>query len=322
MPSLIAPFGAGLIAASLWAGPADVDLPPPPPKPIDAETENDETAGQSQETQPVDPEVAAAEAKDQEFEGKLDEARAAVEAKKYLEAAGLLEAAYRLIPTRKVLLDWATAERYAERCDRAIFLYERFLDSIAKEVSAGNEQALSKAETAREGRAKCRESMEGKAASAPVLIIPPPIASKPEPKPAPTEDAGDDTPSPTVLQPDTDRRSPVDKKSQRRNDPAHAWKDPIGWSLFGTGLFALVGSGAMFAVAYTGEPDPLTSPSHSAYLDAVDRSRNLEIGGWTFVGIGSALVVSGIVRIAYVSARAKQGQPRRQATWLSGFGRF
>jgi hypothetical protein len=324
---LIALFGVGVLAVGLSTGPTAKSEPAPAPAPAASPTASpsDAPAQGADEAKPADPNAPdpAEEAKNKEFEAQMERAKKAVDAKDFEEAAAALEAAYRLSPTRQVLLDWAHAERFAEQCDRALFLYDRYLASIAEDVASGDEQAVRKDKTAREGRDECREEMEEGEAAA-MLIIPPPRTSAPKPK----EDDKASAPAPQTVAEPVDLDAEPEPAPTEHDKGLHVttWrKDPVGWSLFGAGLLSLVGSGAMFAVAYTGKPDPLTAPSHAAYLDAVDRSSRLEVGGWTFVGIGSALVLSGIIRLAFVSSREHNSRAKRKArgrAFISNWGRF
>jgi hypothetical protein len=252
---------------------------------------------------------------DQAFEAKMQWAQTAVSSGQYDEAAAALEAAYRIRPLRAVLLDWAHAERRAERCERAVFLYGRYLASVSADPPAEDAEAR-QSELAEEGRRACLDQSEQPPAELPgvVLVIRPPRSTwpapsrEPEAEPSPRRSG----PSPVVSveppRPPSNRPPPP---PPRRDD--QTWRsDPVGWSLIGTGMLSAAGAGGLFAVAHTAEPDPTVTPSHAAYLDGVRRASRLEIGGWSFVAIGSALVVAGIVRLAFVANRERQ----RRARWV------
>ncbi len=95
--------------------------------------------------------------------------------------------------------------------------------------------------------------------------------------------------------------------------PARPWhRDPAGGVLVGLGLGAIVGGSVLLGVASVTADRARDEADDADYGDGLERARAEVIGGSVVLGIGGALLVSGIVRWAVL---AKQQRRRAAITF-------
>ena len=225
-------------------------------------------------------------AEDAEYDGHLQRAEAAFSEGQFDDAAEALKAAYELSPQDDVLFNWANAERLAGRCDRAVELYDRYLGAAAEDVAQGDAVSKEYVAVAEQRRAECEEAIDAE----PTPAAEPQRTPVQDPEPIPTVDR----PPPPATQPDRAPASPW-------------WRDRIGWSLTGVGLAVAGAGGGLLGAAFSREPDPNGGGLHADYIDSVDSASRLEIAGWSLLAVGSAAIISGVVRFAVVSRRRRSG---------------
>jgi tetratricopeptide (TPR) repeat protein len=201
----------------------------------------------------------------------------------FAAASAKLEESYELEYDVETLFAWAQSERKLERCDRAIDLYKKLLDT---DLPAENKQAI--AVQVGECQAILAAQAPVEAAPPPEPVAPPPVAPRPieEPKPVTPE-----------------RRA--------------WWKDPVGGTLVGVGVVG-IGLGAVFLVQASGaDKDKLTAATYPEFeaLEAKAESRGrLGVIG---LAVGGGLVLGGVIRYAMTSG--KRNEPALTG-WLAPSG--
>ena len=183
-------------------------------------------------------------------------------------AAQAFADAYAIEPAGFLLYSWAQAERYAERCDKAITLFERFLATAPPDDEAAK---------ARKSIVECGGIPPAEAPT------PPPARLDPPDEPAP--------------------ESPPPREPPPPRPPRVGFI--VGLSVAGVG--ALTGAaGALLLANGTRLRD--TAPDAStqqAYLDQLDRGDRRQVGGIALVSVGAALLVGGVVT-AIVTSRKRR----------------
>lgn len=231
--------------------------------------------------------------RDPEAKRLFDEAQAAFETGDYGTASERLEAAYLIEPESALLYPWAQAERQLDRCESAIGLYERFLDSKPSERMA----------TAAQGNIdRCKAKLEN--ASEPAPPDPGPGADD-ETAPATTND---DFTEEEVPKPDDDGERP-------RSDKIGV---AVGATLVGVGAVGLVAGGTMLGLA-TGRARAMEdAPTNTRYLELRKQALKLHTAGIAVLAVGSALVVGGIIQLAIVGAKRRKAKKNDVAMFFDG----
>jgi tetratricopeptide (TPR) repeat protein len=203
----------------------------------------------------------------------VEEGRAHWERDEFLEAADAFERAHALDPQPDYLFARAQALRLAGRCDDAIAVYLRFLETAPPEDEV-IEAKLRMAECQQTIIAEpTAEEPEGVVATAP-----PPI-----PPPRPT--------------PEVDR--PRVQELPRR--------DKAGGALVGTGsLVAAIGVGLVIGASQiAARADDATTERD--YGNAFTRANRLSAIGISLASVGGALLLGGIVRYVVVAKQRRRG---------------
>lgn len=201
-------------------------------------------------------------------------AAAHVDAGRYAEALAVLDEAERTRPHAVFVYVRATIEERRGDCERASQLYERFLELDVPD---------SDAEDARRGIERCRGSSPAEPD--------PPVAAEPSPP-------SSETPALDPGPPD--------------GPPPRPWiTDPWGGVLAATGL---VGMGVGVGLVARSRADARASTTAATLQDFDELSRRavrLDTAGIVTLGVGSALLLAGVVRYALVATR-----PRRRPSRL------
>ncbi len=202
---------------------------------------------------------------------------------KDFEAASLeFKAAYAIEPEPFLLYSWGQAERYAGNCDRVIDLFNRYIASGPSEQDAAN---------ARERIEECGGTVGTPEAEA--------EPEAPE-KSVPVED------TPTVAEPD------------RETDRGDESRTPLvlGVVALVVGAAAAGGGAGLVLDGRRRREDARTLMSQQQFVDEVDTARSRQTLGWTLVGVGSAVVVTGAVTLGVYFAR--RSKARRAVAWRPG----
>lgn len=230
--------------------------------------------------------------RDPEARRLFDEAQAAFENGDYATASERLEAAYLIEPEPALLYPWAQAERQLDRCESAIGLYEKFLDSKPSERMA----------TAAQGNIdRCKAKLEN--ASEPAAPEPTP-GTDDETAPVATNDefTEDDEPEPT------------DGERPRSDKIGVA----VGATLLGVGAVGLIAGGTMLGLA-TGRAKAMDdATTNTRYLELRQQALKLHTAGIAVLAVGGALVVGGIVQLAIVGAKRRKAKKNDVAMFFDG----
>ncbi len=214
------------------------------------------------------------------------EAKAAFDVRDWDMASKKLEQAYLIEPKPHVLYPWAQAERSAGRCDTAIDLYQKFIDS---------EPPTRMADAARENIARCKEQE----------AAPPERVEGTDDEAPPTTEGGAEVGEGADVKPGTTEHS----------------VDPAGISLVAIGAVGLATSGALFGVAARQARLTETAQTNSTYLDMRKRAGGLRSGGIAAAAIGGALVIVGAIRLGLV-ARNRKRTASGVSAWVDGRSAF
>lgn len=207
-------------------------------------------------------------------------AAAHVEAGRYEDALAVLDRAERERPLPVFVYVRATIEERRGNCERAVALYRRFL---------GLDPSKEDARDARHGMERCGEAPPASPA-APSAASPgePAVAGSPAPRDEPV--ASDDPP------------------------PRRWYADPLADALAATGTAGMItGVGLVLG----GRAQAREAPAAATLQGFDDRSHRaivLDRAGLITLGIGSALVLGGVIRWAVVGTAAR----RRATAWSPG----
>jgi hypothetical protein len=191
------------------------------------------------------------------------------------EASEALGRAYAIYPDRDYLYMRGIIEREAGRCDVAVELFEEFLAESPPLVDV---------QAAEAELDKCRATMPA-AKAEPAAPVPAPVVAAPEPEPVAA----------------TDRRPPTHDR-----EPAQKWwRDPVGDGLFGSGLVLAATGGALLGAAAASARRADRADTAGDYRQGIASARALDAVGFTAIGVGTALVVGGIVRWVVVARRRR-----------------
>ena len=196
----------------------------------------------------------------------LVEAMDAASIADYEQALPRFEASFEREENPITLWAWAQAARASEGCRTAVPLFKRFLDFVEPGTDAH--------EVAQQAVVECAEEIS----------------------------AEDDVAQAEVTSDDTGLDLEDEGQPEDDGEPSGAWRtDALGWSLVGVGV-AGVGAGAgMLAYAGT-RPEP---DSYGDYAMQSARIERLQIAGGVVLGVGGALLIGGITRLAIVRARGE-----------------
>lgn len=207
--------------------------------------------------------------RDLDAQAAFDAAQQAFADKDYATASAQLEKAYMLEPEPELLYPWAQAERNLGRCESAIDLYEKFIDT-------GPSQKM--VDAAKQNIERCKETI---AAAEPEPEVDPEV--EPEPPP-PRVDPITDTP-------------PKDDKP--------VGKDVAGGVLVGVGGVAIVVGAALLGVARKQAKLTANVDDNDTYLVMRDKATKFNAGGIAMLVTGGVLVVAGVVRYGVLAKRKK-----------------
>lgn len=205
---------------------------------------------------------------DKEARAHFERAQGHFESEDYEAAIPELKAAYALEPNPMLLYAWAQAERLAGSCARAVGLYRRYLET---------EPATEQRQLAEANLLDCEAE------------LPPPPEPEPEPEidPLPPDDTVDDPPS--------------------TDEPTRPWhRDPTGGVLFGVGLAGAAAGGTLMGVARSQGAQAPDADVEDDYLATRARAERMNIAGIVTLGVGSALLLGGVIRYAVVASKARR----------------
>lgn len=190
-------------------------------------------------------------------------------------ASAAFSEAYAIEPTPFLLYSWAQAERYAEHCDKAISLFERFLST----APPGTEAAK-----ARKSIVECGGIPPADVPTAETTpTVPPPRLGDtvpPEPAPPPA-DVSTDSAAPRI-----NRLGLI-----------------VGVTLAAAGTFTSASGGIVLAGGRRMRSDAPGEATQQAYVDGLDRAQRRQVSGAALIGVGAALLVSGILTAVLTSRR-------------------
>lgn len=217
---------------------------------------------------PLAPVVAAPEA-------DIEAGEAAWRDERWNDASAAFAKAYARTGDPTFLYTRAQAERRAGHCALAIVLYEEFIASAP----------------APKARAAAEKNVEECRATMPVEANTTPVEPEPGPEPEAQPDGGVD--------PGQD--SPV---AEREPAPVRPWhRDPLGGALVGGGLAVAVVGGTLVGLAYRTAKRAPRESDEVRFAGELDQAHTLDRAGGVMLGIGSALIVGGVVRWVVVGRR-------------------
>jgi hypothetical protein len=193
-----------------------------------------------------------------------------------------------------ILYSWAQSERLRGHCTEAAALYERFVGEGQTPPPSYDTELLraqwsNMLANAEHQRDACRE---------------------PEPVPAP-EPVPEPEPEPTIEPEPAPATTPT---SSPATDTLPAtrpwWRDAAGWSLVATGTASLAAGATLVGVAAWQDGRAEDLPTHQGFRDAIDRAVIEQRVGLPLLGLGGALAIGGIVRLAVVARRSHRDHDR------------
>ncbi|MEM6290105.1 MAG: hypothetical protein AAGA54_02535 [Myxococcota bacterium] len=206
-------------------------------------------------------------------------AAAAGEREDYETAIRELKTAYAIEPRPIVLYAWAQAERLGGHCNRAVRLYQDFLDT----KPGGDIE-----NQARVNLLDCQ---------AEVGTTPP--APDVEGDDEPDDDtSGDDAPA------DDDTTDEGDEESPLKGE----WLAP---TLLGVGAATAIAGGVVLALGRGRVTNSVDAPTELAYDDEVESGQTMFVAGAAVMGVGGALLIGGAIRYILV---ARQGPSKQSKT--------
>jgi hypothetical protein len=252
------------------------------------------------------PAVASALPKNKEAMKHLEDGQRLYKDEKYEEAVESFKSGFEIEEDPAFLYAWAQTERQRGRCQVAMRLYKRFLETNPSELAA---------EYARDAIIKCI----GTEADEPL-----PLEGEEGETRSPSGDT-DEVSDPVEDQPRVD---PVEDKVVRRVRPARRWhQDPLGGALVGVGAATTAaGVGLLVASAVEFRREPVDYGGYDAQLSRV---RRLRLAGGVTLGAGGAVLLGGVIRWAVLGSRERRSKPSTvgvlydgELTGLSWSGRF
>lgn len=208
----------------------------------------------------------------------FEEAQQAFEQKDYATASARLEQAYLIEPAAELLYPWAQAERNLDRCESAIDLYEKFIDTHPSQRMV---------EAAEQNIARCKETL---AANAPA-----------EPPPVPAAGEDDET------APREDTPPPRPKADPQRDDaPRKVGRDPAGAVLVSVGAAGVIAGAVLLGIASKQAKKTSDAKDNSNYLDMRAAAMKQRNAGIAVMVVGGALVVAGAIRYGLLARKQKR----------------
>ncbi len=214
----------------------------------------------------------------------------------YDEAIAEFERAYAASNSAAILFPWAQAERLRGNCRQAVDLYQRFIDS---------KPPTKQVEAATRNRKECEERLQSTDAVA-ATIVPGEAGdvSAPEPEPEP------------VQEPEPEPEPPPPP-------PPPRWRtDAAGWTLLGVGAAATIAGGAVLGLAQRSEADAADAPTYGDFADLKESAATQRIAGGVVLGVGAALLLAGVIRLALSGRTDARPQARVRPRGLGLEGRF
>ena len=202
-----------------------------------------------------------------DLQQRIDRADAAVSEGRWLDAAADYQIVFEATGDLRVRYAQAEALRLGGECARALPMYEEYL--------AGTPSQANQARTAQLIR-YCEEELEAERAREAAIAAPvlPPAAPEP---------IVDDLPEPP---------------------PPRPWyRDPAGDALAAIGLATAVAGGVVLGLGMREGRTGGDANTDAALGDAIDRAETRTLAGGITLGVGSALLLGGIVRWVVVDRR-------------------
>lgn len=196
-----------------------------------------------------------------------------------------------------ILYSWAQSERLRGHCTEAAALYERFVTEgqtpppsyDTELLRAQWSNMLANAERQRDA---CREPTPATPDTAPDTPDPAPATSEP-----PTTAS-----EPAAIAPTSPERSDAAPTAPA---PRPWWRDATGWSLVATGTATLAAGATLVGVAAWEDGRAEGLGNHERFRDAIDRAMIEQRVGFGLLGLGGALAIGGVVRLAVVARRGR-----------------
>lgn len=209
----------------------------------------------------------------------FDEAQKAFEQKDYATASDKLERAYLIEPAPELLYPWAQAERNLDRCESAIDLYQKFIDTDPGERMVG---------AAQQNIDRCKETL---------------AAQQPE-EPPPVPEVGSD--DETAPRDDTPPAKP--KGEQGQDDGAkNIGRDPAGAVLVSLGGVGVIAGAVLLGVASKQAKKTANDGNeHTTYLDMRKAALTQRNAGIAVMVVGGALIVAGAIRYGLLARKQKR----------------
>ncbi len=196
-------------------------------------------------------------------------AAAAGEREDYETAIRELKTAYAIEPRPIVLYAWAQAERLGGHCNRAVRLYQDFL-----ETNPGGEIE----NQARVNLLDCQAE----------------VGTTP---PAPDVEGEDDPPDPEDVDGDED---PPDESDDGGSPLEGEWLAP---TLLGVGAATAIAGGVVLGIGRSRVTNSVDEPTELAYDGEVEAGRTMYIVGAAVMGVGGALLIGGAIRYVIVARK-------------------
>ena len=229
--------------------------------------------------------LAPTRAMDPEAKERLERGLAGYKAKEYASAIKDFRVAYALDPRSEILFAWAQAERMYGRCSQATKLYQRFLDS---------KPSKQQGEAARQGLERCK--------------------GQPDTTPLDPEDEPEAAPEP---EPEVAPEPEPEPEPEPPPPPPKRKVDGVGIGLLAAGV-AVAATGAGLLGVAQGKASDLAegAPGYDEFADGAGQVRNLRIAGGVLAGVGSALLIGGVVKLI----TGRQQSRRDMSFWSTPHG--
>jgi hypothetical protein len=207
----------------------------------------------------------------------FDEAQKAFGEKDFATASDKLERAYLIEPAPELLYPWAQAERNLDRCESAIDLYEKFIDTKPNErMVAAAQQNID----------RCKEQLS---------------ANKPD-EPPPVPDPGSD--AETAPRDDTPPKNDGGAKDEPKTNVG---RDPAGAVLVSLGAAGVIAGAALLGVASKqAKKTGNDGNDNTTYLDMRRTALIQRNAGIAVLTIGGALIVAGAIRYGLLARKQKR----------------
>ena len=208
----------------------------------------------------------------------FEDAQKAFEQKDYATASDKLERAYLIEPAPELLYPWAQAERNLDRCESAIDLYQKFIDTNPSERMAT---------AAQQNIDRCKETL---------------AAQQPdEPPPVPETGSDEET------APREDTPPPKPKGEEGKDDTKKIGRDPAGAVLVSLGGASVIAGAVLLGVASKqAKKTGNDGNEHTTYLDMRKAALTQRNAGIAVMVVGGALIVAGAIRYGLLARKHKR----------------